>query len=629
MSIIENRLPGRVFLLLLESPEQYDAYKARKESFGAHELVICCLSVAASSYCKKNKLHFMLPEDSYTDEECDYYRNLSEKKIRNLVKHLNDYYQEKTGNRDGFLFDMGNYHFFMLYHFFGALHHRAFFLWKVIEKHNVDRILIPEESTPTSTVRLFPVSQYVNCYLDLCQNSVYRDKVIRIPVVSIMYREHATLRRRVRRTISKTLRKFKVVNDYLNRVQSNIPVKFLKLFLERHDSDILLVGGSGPWKYVFSDTRITSRVNVFNEPDGIDLSPASVKNWFKEWFDWEDKFCGFTVSSLGYYEMARIKIMSEQIIASHPKTVQIVKQKKALIYSVAPYATQQYYLSVAKHFGLPCVCFQHGEMSLYYNGLWDESSELLYVSHYFSYGEQVSIEKKSHAANIMGIQQAVSIGSPALDKIKESVSSGDGEYILYASSKYVNYGCGFISRYADVAVSHCQGVLISYFEQYIDSNPGFRVVWKLNQEHLTEQPSVLTRKVEVIRDKKTFTDLLADSRAVILDRPSTTSIEACMTDKPLFVLLANRNWYSLPEELLRKRAVIAYTPEELCKAVDEYLTKGVYPADVYNREFVRAYGCHLDDGLSSQRAADELLEIMGENSLDNFESSDTSSKALI
>jgi hypothetical protein len=66
----------------------------------------------------------------------------------------------------------------------------------------------------------------------------------------------------------------------------------------------------------------------------------------------------------------------------------------------------------------------------------------------------------------------------------------------------------------------------------------------------------------------------------------------------------------LPEELLRKRAIISYTPEELLESVDLYFKKGIYNADVNNREFVVAYGSHNDDGKAISRAACELNKII-------------------
>ena len=152
--------------------------------------------------------------------------------------------------------------------------------------------------------------------------------------------------------------------------------------------------------------------------------------------------------------------------------------------------------------------------------------------------------------------------------------------------------------------------MVDYFDEYLEGNKHDKVIWKKNQEMLTAQPVKRARNIEIVIDEQKFVDLLPNAKLVVLDRPSTTSLEACMTNKPVFVLLANKNWRLLPEKLLKKRAVVAYTPAELKNAVQAYLEDGAYPADVSNREFVRAYGCYQDDGLSAQRAVDELLDII-------------------
>lgn len=600
----------RVFLLLMDSVGLYESYLKEKESLGSHELVVCCLTVSSIHYCEINNIDFVFPEDYFTDDELNCFSEVSHNKIRKMVGELNDYYHRKIGSVDGFLFDMGNYHFFMLYHFFGALHYRAFFLSKVIEQCDADRIIVADESAFGETERPFPVSQYKNCYMDLCTHSVYREKVFAIPVVRENFDQGVSLRKRIRRLLGKQLRKISVFNKYINLVQNSLPINLWEIVGLKSSADILLLGTAGPWKYVFADPAFRSRIGVFFESDEVTFSDHSVKDWFSEWFGWNDNFCGFNISALGYYEMARVKVLSEMIMSSHFRVMEDIASRKAVVFSVSPYASQQYRLSVAKFHGLPRVCFQHGEMSLYPNGFWEEASELMYLSHYFSYGDEVSYCKKKYMERSGKTVQTVSVGSPSLDKVK---SDSSGSYILYASSKFIDYGAGFVSRYTDKAVMKNQSSLLSYFDEYIEENPERRVIWKRNQEYLTGQPVARTQKVEVIQDEDTFLSLLPNAEVVILDRPSTTAVEACITYKPLFVLLASRNWFSFPETLLRKRAVIAYTPEALLEAVDRYLREGIYPADVKNREFVRAFGCHLDDGGAVRRAKDELMRIISQS----------------
>ncbi len=598
-----------VSLLLLEGPGGYEAYLEHKSRLEPHKLIVCCLSVDALSYCEDQNIRYVLPEDFFTEEESSECRERSERAIRGLVKQLNEYYRERADPHGGFRFDVGNYHYFMLTYLLSTLHYRCFFLSRVIEALRVDKLLIARRAEPAEAKR-FPVGQDTNCYLDLCLNSDHKDKVIPLIEREQVARPRESVRTVLRRAVSTRMRAIGTVDRVMSRLRANLPVNVRDTVLGRARADILLVGAAGPWKHVFDDRTLASRVDTVAQKPEFARAPVP-KNWFADWFKWDGRFCGFNLSALCGQEMARVKALSESMIAGHRDAVSRLRRYHAIIYSVSPHPLEQYLLSVGKHLGIPRICYQHGEMSLYPNGLWNEASELLYCSHYFSFGDQVSLEKRTSASKVPGFRLAISIGSPALERLRRSAPPGNG-HILYASSKYLDWGSGFLPRYVDVHVYRNQQLLIAYFEDMIRRAPEMRVIWKLNPELATRR-SVTADRVTVIRDERTFVDLLPDARFVILDRPSTTALEVCMTDKPLFVSLANRNWYPLPESLLRKRAVIASTADELVASIDRYLQTGYYPADVTNREFVRAYGSHLDDGGAARRAADELMKLVTDN----------------
>lgn len=602
---------SKIFLLLLESNREYEAYLKQQSTMETHELLICCLSVIAVDYCEKNNLQFILPENCFSDGDSEQYREISENKIKELVKRLNAYFHEEFGTIDGFRFDIGNYYYFMLYHFFGALHYRAFILWKIIETHYPHKILIGRSLHNTKQARLFPVSQYLNNYFDLCMHSIYCDKVIPLVLEPIIDKSYTPRKVKIRNFLSKTIRKFKISRELLYAYRNNIPVSLFHTLFYKSKLEILLVGGVYNWVSVFRDPSLKNKIDIFADIDEMEISPNRDKNWFFEWFNWQDQFCGFDVALLGIHEMERVRFLANNLIGQHARVMNRIKQYKAIVYSVCPYFSQQYILSIGKHLGIPRICYQHGEMSLYYPGLWNEASELLYLSHYFSFGEQVSIAKSNNANHTPGFCNVINIGSTTIDALR--IKSNDrADYILYASSKYLNNAGGFIPRYCDNNVKNCQSLLIKYFEMQIRMKPNLSVIWKQNQERLVVQPIEMISGVKIIRDEKKFIDLLPNARAIILDRPSTTVIEACLTSKPIFVLLANKNWYPFPEALLRKRVVVTYTPEELLHSIDRFLNDGYYPADLTNREFLRAYGVHHDDGKSTQRAVDALFNLMGQ-----------------
>ena len=56
------------------------------------------------------------------------------------------------------------------------------------------------------------------------------------------------------------------------------------------------------------------------------------------------------------------------------------------------------------------------------------------------------------------------------------------------------------------------------------------------------------------------------------------------------MLTGRTKWYDLSTQLLKKRAVLADTTEELIQNVQDYLQNNNYPADLHNREFFSGYG---------------------------------------
>ena len=596
-------------LILLESHAEYEDYELIKNTLPNHHLLICCLTQSAVYFCKKKNLNYSLPEDYFTDMQLKECRESSEWTIKQLVLKLNDFYHKKIGPIDGFKFEMGNYHFFKLYHFFGALHYRAFILSRIIEELRPDKILIAQHRSVAKNIRLFPVSAYKNCYLDLLLSSIYSEKVIPLRVKYEIKTSQFNLKIKARNYFVGLLRRFPPVCRFIDYKKNSINFSILNLLYLNRKKKILLLGEGGPWKKAFNDLSLRDEIDVLSDANKVSIPGDGYKNWFSIYINWEDHFCGFTVSDLAIHEMSRIKVLSEEFIAGHKKVVGRLKRNtKMVMYLVAPYARQQYILSVAKYLGLPRVCCQHGEMSLYDNALWGVTSELLYASHYFSYGNSVSQSKIEESKATIESMKAISIGSIALDQLRFSSNTVQG-YILYASSKYMSYACGFVTRYADEYVNKNKRKLIEYFEKYLIENKQSQVIWKLNPEIRGEIPSIKTRLVKTVSDKKNFIDLLPDASFVILDRPSTTALEACMTNKPIFALLANKNWFPKPLLLFKKRAIVAYTTEELISKIDLYLTNGTYDADVNNREFIREYGAHLDDGLSINRFVSELKSL--------------------
>jgi len=604
---------NQLILILLESKEQYELFLNSKVNLKDNKYIICPMTISAYVFCKDSKLNFVLVDDYYSEKEHKFYKDKSEKVIKNLVSSLNEYYS--TIKRvDSFKFDMGNYHYFFLYHFFDSLHNRAFLINKLIDGINPDRIIVFKSYNLSKNQRPFPISQYTNCYYDLLSNSVFNDRVLVVAIENFVH--PAAKNFNLRSFVGKIIRRVPLIDSYLNIKQTGIKVSFIRRIFITFNPSILLIGGPGHWKDFFNKSIVRNNVSFYFGYNEIDPYKVKPINWFNQWFSWSNNFCGFDIAALGLYEMDRVRLLSDEIINIHNKQIEIVKNKKLLIYAVCPHPFQQYTLSLAKHLNIPRVCYQHGAMSMHDPGLFDEASELIYASHYFSYSDMVSIDKSNEAKKIDGFEKAIPVGSMVLENLLASINNINysKDYILYVSSKFVSNSAGFLPKYIDIHVYENQQNLLTYFSSLIKENPNIEFVWKLSPEMMSEQAEIYLKdkNIKVFYEQPTFSQLLPNAKMVILDRPSTTSIEACMTDKPLFILLEKNYFYPNVEAMLKKRAVVKHTPEKLLEAIKEYISDDIYPADINNRDFVEGYGLINDGSDTNSRINNALESIINE-----------------
>jgi hypothetical protein len=604
-----HKFDAQSILVLIENEEQYKSLFKSDLEVNKKDLVVLALSMSVINFCKNNNINYLLPDDLISEDKYNNFDLKSQKKIRELIVSLNKYYHSTVNTDDNFLFDMGNYHFYMLNHFFSSLHYRAFFLSEVIKAVNPLKIIVFKYQKLAINKRFWPIVENKNCYYELLMNSEYSYKVAPLSFEEKNTKTDSNLT--PRRIVSRLLRSIPIVDAYLTHLDNGIKMNFFKSYFYSSKSDILLIGIPGPWKYFFLDSFKVNRLSIYFGRDEVNPNKLNPKNWFYEWFLWSDNFCGFDVAALGYFEMDRVKVLSTKIIKFHKQHKKILEKKKITLYSVCPYPFEQYMLSVAKHLNIPRVCYQHGAMAMrtFPMQLADDASELQYTSHYFSYGEQVSIHKEKEALLNDGFKKAISVGSVALEQLKGK-EFHNSKYILYCSSKFLSNANGFVGRNTDINRLNNQNNLINYFNQ-LDKDE--KVIWKLNQEFLTEQPDIkVGQNIKTFLSKPSFTDLIADAKMIILDTPSTTCLEVCMTEKPLFILLTKKYFYSHTESLLRKRAVVVETPDDLLEAVKNFISEGIYPADIKNKEFLKEYGVYKNDNNAVHRVEKNLDIIMAE-----------------
>jgi hypothetical protein len=151
-------------------------------------------------------------------------------------------------------------------------------------------------------------------------------------------------------------------------------------------------------------------------------------------------------------------------------------------------------------------------------------------------------------------------------------------------------------------------IIVEGMKRIIRGNKKASLTLKLypNADALDEDPPWAAslkgiERINIIRNPQ-FARLLQSHDAVLIDSPTTTLLQAIATRLPVFVLTSVISPPRAHLPLLMQRAVCADNAETLINRLELYLQTGDYTADRDDREYMKLYGTHLDDGKSSQRA---------------------------
>ncbi len=218
-------------------------------------------------------------------------------------------------------------------------------------------------------------------------------------------------------------------------------------------------------------------------------------------------------------------------------------------------------------------------------------SEYRNCDYFISYGELSSYLKKKKIMNTCKILEA---GSLRLKKLKCDLHNNmDLKYkILYCTSynpvrNHFPYNFSF-SNYSYKLQKDISNLLESLNVKaavQVAPNNAFNVIDKyiLNNKSLFN-------KLDVIQNKK-FVSVLPITEAVIIDFPSTTLMEALITEKPIFFYYSN--WLSHIDDdalfLLKKRVCVIESLEKLKQNLFKYFRYNLYEADITNKEYFEKY----------------------------------------
>ncbi|MBZ0220847.1 MAG: hypothetical protein K8I01_10500 [Candidatus Methylomirabilis sp.] len=588
-------------LVLLEDSRQFFEYEKARPEYAFFRHTILALTPRAIEICASKGLHYFTPEECFS--EAEYYRQkaASEEEIKGMVSALDSHYARLSKDEIGWALEMGKYFYLQLYLLAGALHLRAFVLERAIARFNPGLVLAfmprPEEKENWKMQRHRP-------YAELLLNSPYagRCRVIEYGraqnVVSIP--------EKLRGAAIEAIGRFPALSSYYALRRNG-----LSGARRPGMANILIIGPLYNWRNVLSHPKLKNRAGLFwipREQAGPHARKARKNGGAGEVYD--SRFLGFDLNRPLSMFFSAAQAEFDELLETHDDVVRMVERADMVLVSVFTSPRLNHAAHVARSMGKPVVLYQHGEQNLWDNSLFPEATELLYADHYLAFGDGVT-GKYLEAVGEEKLKGAVSIGSAALDSIPDGEEK-DG-YMLYATGKYHLYSTPFISTLGqDTRLYYAQKKILGFLARQASAGGQRAIFKKNNTASHNELPFKVDKGIEEATFDKKFTSLLAGASLVILDAPATTCLEASATKKPLFVLLDRVKWNEEPERLLKRRAVTAYTPDELIMKIEEYLKTGEYGADLDDREFVRAYGTYLDDRRSAERAAGFVLKLLGE-----------------
>jgi len=279
------------------------------------------------------------------------------------------------------------------------------------------------------------------------------------------------------------------------------------------------------------------------------------------------------------------------------------------------------FIMAAKYYNIPIIIYQHGpNAGDIENSTWD--IECFPADYLFMYGEGAVNYILSRQISAVPIP----IGSARLDLVSLGLSKKRIHSIRQSILKNVNiplivYVPGIFAnnfyRYSHQGYQHCKTFFIrnelaKIFNKHPEVHFSYKAFISMGYDPSLEMLREICPNCSIITDTA-LTDLQWAADFLIYENPSTGMCEGIVTDKPMIVHV-DRDVYRMPDnvkELLKKRAYITETSQELLISINKILDNGEFmPIKNPNREFSKLFCTYLDDGQSAFRAVNIINEIV-------------------
>ncbi len=271
-------------------------------------------------------------------------------------------------------------------------------------------------------------------------------------------------------------------------------------------------------------------------------------------------------------------------------------------------------LRAISSFNIPILVWQHGSQGftsspmMYYE-------ELMLSDYYFCFGRGVKELYEGDHYNRFKCNIEV-IGSAELEKIylNSTVPQKIGNKILYATNNYSsnNFYVSPDTILHDNQLWNTQKKILDVLgknkaDTIFKLHPGQNLDENL-YEYISKNDY---SQIKIIKNQKSFTDLIKEADIIIIDFPSTILLEAIAAKKIVFVLLKHQKIVHRAFKLLKKRVYCSNDVDEFVSMIAYFLNNQPLEQhpDINNTEFLEYYGVHKIDGKVVDRAINMLNHI--------------------
>ncbi len=561
----------------------------------SNEDIPLALTIDAIYILEKKKIKFLSINDFYTKIEQELDKKIYHSRLVNLMKSLNKLFENNFSD-SLYLNDSFGFQYSVIFISLNFCN----FLSKKILNSQYKRIVCYENFVLAKTIYKYRPNPNLLIYLFLNHNnkdSIIKKKKFLIPLENLLEEFKSICKDNLWPFFRIW---FKLIRNKKNKNKKG-----------RIHKNFLLVGGEYDWLKYTSNidnvkvSRFKRKINYFF----IFKNFLEKKNLYKN-------IC-LKISSEFIFPIKLVKSTLNPFINFTLKDIYFIKHNKKYIQEIVSKnealltcciidPIETYIAYKFKEHEKPIYLWQHGErgqMAKDHKCNLFEYSEMRICTHYLAYSKKVKeyVERYMNL-HMEGIKKPKFFNVGSLDKKIDKRIIRNPKYIILASGKIKGIGGNHFEGDPDLRLFNIHKAFLTIAKYYSNK---YDFLFKKNNTLMFSRLPYKCDNV-IFDDKTPFKSLIPQAKAIILDTPGTTLLEATQTNVPIFGVLGRSDYNNDFLDLSRKRICWCKDSEDLKLKLMDFLDKELYDSDVNYDFFNKSYLGHY----SNKIITNKVKEIM-------------------